>query len=125
VNRESAGPGASRLGNSYSVQGQRYEAAGVAAGSEFQANSYTTDYQLSPSVSHAADGSFVVVWDSVGSSETDSSAKSVHAQLFGVDSDGDAVADALDTCPADPDPACLYLDGFESGQSSFWSDGAP
>ena len=34
----------------------------VPVGSEFQVNTFTTNYQLRPSVSVDADGDFVVVW---------------------------------------------------------------
>jgi len=48
------------------VFGQRFDAAGAAQGAEFQVNSYTQDAQSSPAVAMDADGSFVVVWESVG-----------------------------------------------------------
>jgi hypothetical protein len=48
------------------IFGQRYDSAGIAQGGEFRVNSYTTDFQASPSVAHDASGSFVVVWQSYG-----------------------------------------------------------
>jgi hypothetical protein len=45
----------------FSVQGQRYDAAGSAQGSQFQVNTYTTNVQFAPSVAMDADGDFVVV----------------------------------------------------------------
>jgi hypothetical protein len=54
-----------------SIQGQRYDATGNAAGSEFQVNNYTTYYQRYPSVAIDDDGGFVVVWQSEGSAGTD------------------------------------------------------
>ncbi len=62
-----------------SVHGQRFDAAGVAAGTEFLANTYTTSRQFDPTVSIAADGSFVVVWTSEGQ---DGSGTGVHGQRF-------------------------------------------
>jgi hypothetical protein len=58
-------------GSSYGVFGQRYDAAGVARGGEFQINTYTTGRQgsltlCSLSVASSSDGGFVVVWDSSG-----------------------------------------------------------
>ena len=53
-------------GNGYGVYGQRYNAAGVAQGSEFRVNSTTADYQYQSSTSMDADGDFVVVWSSYG-----------------------------------------------------------
>ncbi|REK08469.1 MAG: hypothetical protein DWQ37_20220 [Planctomycetota bacterium] len=53
-------------GSSYGVYGQRYNASGVAQGSEFQVNSYTIDSQGRPKVAMDADGDFVVVWSDAG-----------------------------------------------------------
>ncbi len=71
-----------------SIQGQRYASDGSAQGTQFQVNSYTTDSQLSPSVAAAANGDFVVAWDSVGSSGTDTSQTSIQGQRYA--SDGSA-----------------------------------
>ena len=65
-----------------SVQGQRYDSAGSAVGSQFQVNSYTTNYQRLPSVSAEGDGDFVVVWQSLGSSGSDSSGESIQLQRY-------------------------------------------
>ena len=54
-----------------SIQGQRYASNGSPQGGEFQVNTYTTSFQRSPSVAVDSDGDFVVVWDSNGSSGTD------------------------------------------------------
>jgi hypothetical protein len=43
------------------VFGQRYTSAGIAQGSEFQVNTYTTSAQGKPKVAADADGDFVVV----------------------------------------------------------------
>ncbi len=53
-------------GNLDGIFGQRYDASGSPAGTEFQVNSYTTGNQLFPSVGIAAAGGFMVVWDSAG-----------------------------------------------------------
>ncbi len=57
--------------SSTSIQGQRYASDGLTVGGEFQVNTYTTSYQLSPSVALDTDGDFVVVWHSYGSSGAD------------------------------------------------------
>jgi len=44
------------------IYGQRYDSGGGALGSEFRVNSYTNDYQTTPSVASDASGNFVVVW---------------------------------------------------------------
>jgi hypothetical protein len=50
---------------SYSgVFGQRFDAAGLPQGSEFQVNSYTTSYQRRPAVAWTVNGEFVVAWHS-------------------------------------------------------------
>jgi uncharacterized repeat protein (TIGR01451 family) len=68
--------------DSFSIAGQRYAANGNPAGGEFQVNSYTTDYQVVPDVAADAQGSFVVVWTSYGSSGTDGSYWSVQGQRY-------------------------------------------
>ena len=74
---------------SLSVQGQRYDAMGIPIGGQFQVNAYTTNTQGGPSVAIAADGDFIVVWDSIGSYGSDNSFFSVQGQIF--DSEGTAV----------------------------------
>jgi hypothetical protein len=66
----------------WSVQGQRYASDGSAQGAPFQVNTYTTNTQNDASVAAAADGDFVVVWTSVGSSGTDTSSSSIHGQRY-------------------------------------------
>lgn len=51
-------------GSYQGVFGQRFSSAGTPAGSEFQANSYTTEGQYAPGVAMDGLGNFVVVWDS-------------------------------------------------------------
>jgi hypothetical protein len=49
-------------GSLSSVHGQRFDAGGNRLGGEFQVNSYTTGFQVGPSVAMADDDSFVVTW---------------------------------------------------------------
>ena len=65
-----------------SVQGQRYSASGAPQGAQFQVNSYTTGTQSFPAIATDANGDFVVVWQSSGSSGGDTSARSVQGQRF-------------------------------------------
>ncbi len=51
-------------GTSYGIFAQRFNAAGMAQGSEFQVNSFVTGNQVVPAVAMDADGDFVVVWSS-------------------------------------------------------------
>ncbi len=53
----------------------------------------------------ATDGDFVVVWQSAGSSGSDSSSFSVQGQRFV--------------------PSLIFTDGFESGDTSAWSSTVP
>jgi hypothetical protein len=66
-------------GSFYGVYAQRYNAAGVAQGSEFRVNSYTTNSQDSPSVAMDADGDFVIAWRSDGQ---DGSSAGIYAQRY-------------------------------------------
>ena len=52
----------SQDGSSYGVYGQRFDAAGLPAGSEFRVNSYTTGDQWGPAVAAKGSGGFVVAW---------------------------------------------------------------
>ena len=61
------------------VFGQRFDSAGSNVGSEFQVNSYTTDYQAQPSVAADGSGNFVVVWTS---SDQDGESNGVFGQRF-------------------------------------------
>ena len=68
-----------------SIQGQRYAAGGAALGGKSQVNTYTTFGQISPSVSRDADGDFVVVWSSGGSSGSDTTGYSIQGQRYAAD----------------------------------------
>jgi hypothetical protein len=51
-------------------------------GSEFQVDSYTTGDQRYPWIASPGDGSFMVVWDSLGSPDNDNSSRSIQGQLY-------------------------------------------
>jgi hypothetical protein len=70
---------------SVSIQGQRFNAAGTAQGTQFQVNSYTTNGQLTPAVAMSSDGHFVVVWQSYGSVGNDNSSASIQGQRYNSD----------------------------------------
>jgi hypothetical protein len=67
-------------GGSYGIFGRHFDASGVPQGSEFQVNSYTTSGQRYPVVASAANGNFVVVWESDGQ---DGDQVGVFGQRFG------------------------------------------
>ncbi len=66
-------------GSKDGIFGQRFNGAGRRTGSEFQVNSYTTNYQGNASVAIDSDGRFVVVWTSDGQ---DGSGTGVFGQRF-------------------------------------------
>lgn len=70
-----------------SIQGQRYSAAGVAQGDQFQVNSYSTHRQERPGVATDAAGDFVVIWSSYGSDNGDNSEWSIQGQRYSSDGD--------------------------------------
>lgn len=61
------------------IFGQRFDANGVALGSEFQVNTFTVNPQHGPSVTGLVDGGFVVSWTSEGQ---DGSDQSIYGQRF-------------------------------------------
>jgi len=66
-------------GSNYDIYAQRYNAAGVAQGSEFRVNTFTANIQRDPSVAMDADGDFVITWESYGQ---DGSSYGIYAQRF-------------------------------------------
>ena len=68
------------------VRGQLFAADGSFNGSELLINTYTTDEQVWPVARVADDGSFLVVWQSLGSTGSDNDGRSVQGQRF--DSNG-------------------------------------
>jgi hypothetical protein len=66
-------------GSGDGVFAQRYDATGALRGAEFQVNTFTTSWQLWPSVATAAAGDFVVVWASDGQ---DGSAYGIFGQRY-------------------------------------------
>jgi hypothetical protein len=66
-------------GSGYGVFGQRYASSGAPLGPEFLVNTYTQNYQSSPSVAPDPSGGFVVVWSSYGQ---DGSSEGVFGQRY-------------------------------------------
>jgi hypothetical protein len=98
--RASSGPDQSGSG----ILGRRYTPDGEPLGGDFQVNSYTTGTQEDVSIGPVGLGRFVIAWDSAGSSGTDSDSLSVQAQRFTTE---------------------IFVDGFESGDTSAWSATVP
>lgn len=58
-------------GSGYGIYGQRYNISGVAQGSEFKVNTYTTNTQQNPAVAiNSSNGDFIVVWEGQGATDT-------------------------------------------------------
>ncbi len=72
------------------VYGQRYDANGMPAGSEFLINTTTADYQEHPDVAMDANGNFVVTWTS---NNQDGDAQGVYMQRF--DANGNKVGNEI------------------------------
>lgn len=62
------------------IRGRRVSSDGAALAAELQINSYTTGPQSTPAAARISDGSFVVTWQSRGSSGTDASSYSIQAR---------------------------------------------
>ncbi len=54
-----------------SVQARRFNSSGAPLGDDFQVNTYTPDYQSSPSLAMDEDGSFIVLWYRFGNTFVD------------------------------------------------------
>ncbi len=117
----------------YSVQARRYASNGVPVGDEFRVNTYTTIYQAKASVAMDADGDFVVVWNSPGSSGTDTSSSSVQGRRYA--SDGSTAGgefqvntyttsfqtDASVAMDADGDFVVTWISNGSSGTDSWYA----
>ena len=66
-------------GSEYGIYAQRYAASGVAQGSEFRVNTYTTGYQWLSAIAGLTDGGFVVVWHS---DPQDGSSDGIYGQRY-------------------------------------------
>jgi VCBS repeat-containing protein len=58
-------------GDRWGIYGQRYDATGATAGTEFQVNTVTTNDQIYSSVAALSDGGFIVTWSSLGQDGSD------------------------------------------------------
>ncbi|MEM8601159.1 MAG: T9SS type A sorting domain-containing protein [Bacteroidota bacterium] len=81
-------------GSGNGVYAQRYDAAGVAQGGEFQVNTFTTDNQTIPQVAVDADGDFVIAWASRGQ---DGDNYGVYAQRYTADGSTDGAEFRVNT----------------------------
>ncbi len=75
-------------GSSRGIYGQRYDSSGNSVGSEFQVNTTTSGEQYAANVATQNDGSFMVVWQSLGQ---DGSGYGIYGQRF--DAGGNPASD--------------------------------
>ncbi|MDD2990284.1 MAG: cadherin domain-containing protein, partial [Zoogloea sp.] len=66
-------------GSGQGIYARRYDVSGAALGNAFRVNTYTFDNQRNPQVAMAANGNFVVVWESMGQ---DGSNYGIYAQRY-------------------------------------------
>jgi Ca2+-binding RTX toxin-like protein len=66
-------------GDGYGIYAQRYNSAGVAVGNEFKVNTYTSNFQVNPTVAMDTDGDFVISWQSYGQ---DGNGYGIYAQRY-------------------------------------------
>jgi hypothetical protein len=71
--------GGNQDGSGYGIYAQRYNASGLAQGSEFRVNSYTTGSQNYPAVAINNSGDFIITWHS---NSQDGNLEGVYAQKF-------------------------------------------
>jgi len=93
------------------IYAQRYNAAGIAQGGEFQVNTYTTNFQSAPAVAMDADGDFVVSWSSVAQ---DGDGYGVYAQRYnaaGVAQGGEFSVNTFTTGPQAAADVAMDADG--------------
>jgi len=101
------------FGGDLDVRGQRFDAAGQPAGTEFVVNTYTTDKQSYPAIARSDDGGFLVVWND--ESGLDGDGRGTFGRLF--DGQGDAVTGEFQVN--------TYTTGSQDGPvAAFLSDGS-
>lgn len=108
-------------GDAYGIYGQRYNASGVAQGSEFLVNTTTAGTQNHPTITANTDGDFIVFWDSYGQ---DGSMDGVYYQAYqkGGIVDGDEGQVNIQTNDFQQFPAAAWYSG-DLGLKVAWQSG--
>ena len=91
----------------FSVQGRVYDSLGQPSGDQFQINSYAPDAQRRVKVATSSGLRSLAVWESRGSTGSDTDRESIQGQMLG---------------PLTPE---VFADGFESGNTASWADTQP
>ena len=112
-------------GSSLGVYCQVYDGDGSRVGDEFRVNTYTTSFQIDPSITSLADGGFVVTWTSYGQ---DGSNNGVYGQVYGADGTPVGSEFRVNTYTSDsqytPSITGLSHGGFVVTWSSDFQDGS-
>lgn len=118
------------------IQGQLYDPGGDAVGGEIRISDLMTNYQGRPIVGSGPSGLFVTVWGTTGGTGEDVDGIGIVGRRFGLDMDGDGLADGFDAAAVASRSveetrvvmpnlrlatAEIFSDGFESGDTSAWS----
>jgi len=108
--------------SSDAVRAQRYDASGVAQGSEFLVNTATANFQGSPSIDALFGGGFVIAWADLSRSGGDTSGFAIRAQRYdsaGLAQGSEFLVNTITTSSQrDPSVAALSGGGFVIA----WSD---
>ncbi len=69
-------------GSGYGVYAKRYTSTGATSSTEFQVNTYTTDYQTHPMAAMDGTGNFVIVWSSYNQDNPGGNDYGIYAQRY-------------------------------------------
>jgi VCBS repeat-containing protein len=116
-------------GSDYGIYGQRYDATGAKAGTEFRVNTVTTNAQYLSSIAALADGGFVVTWSSFDQDGSqDGDGWGIYGQRYdasGVPAGGEFQVNTVTTSDQlDSSVAALADGGFVVTWSSYLQDGS-
>jgi hypothetical protein len=111
-------------GSGIGIFGQRFGGDGARIGTEFQVNTYATGDQFSPALAVDADGSFVVVWDSVAQDGSDQGVFGRRYDGTGAPVDGEFQVNSYTTSyQRRPSVAAQPANGFVVVWESYGQDG--
>ncbi|CAN7400073.1 calcium-binding protein [Rhizobium sp. LjRoot254] len=112
-------------GHAWGIYQQRYDADGVASGTETPVNSYTTDDQYQPSVTALADGGWLVTWSSYGQ---DGEAYGIYQQRYDAEGAASGTETLVNSYTTDyqykPSVTALVDGGWLVTWASYGQDGS-
>ena len=111
-------------GGDYEVFGQRYDASGAPAGSEFQVNSYTQSDQRFASVAALPDDGFVVTWESYGQDGSSTGILGQRYDISGAPTGSEFQVNSYTTAnQVNPSVTAMSDGGFVMTWASWFQDG--